>query len=71
MFQGQYDRVHVGASCPADRVASLLQLLRPEGGMIVTPVSPSDLRQITVHADGTMEQTVLSQVRYGLLEVTL
>lgn len=70
-MQGQYDRVHVGASCPADRVASLLPLLRPEGGMIVTPVSPNDLRQITVDADGTVEQTVLSQVRYGELEVTL
>lgn len=39
--------------------------------MIVTPVSPNDLRQITVDADGTVEQTVLSQVRYGELEVTL
>ena len=39
--------------------------------MIVTPVSPCDLRQITVDADGAVEQTVLSQVRYGELEVSL
>lgn len=38
--------------------------------MIVTPVSPNDLRQITVDADGTVEQTVLSQVRYSELEVS-
>lgn len=37
--------------------------------MIVTPVSPNDLRQITVDADGAVEQTVLSQVRYSELEV--
>ncbi|KAL3143039.1 hypothetical protein ABBQ38_003315 [Trebouxia sp. C0009 RCD-2024] len=67
--KGQYDRIHVGASCPPDRVAALLPLLRPEGGMIVTPVSPNDLRQITVDADGAVEQTVLSQVRYSELEL--
>lgn len=70
-LQGQYDRIHVGASCPADRVSSLLPLLRPEGGKIVTPVSPNDLRLISVDADGTVDQKVISQVRYSELEVKL
>jgi protein-L-isoaspartate O-methyltransferase len=66
---GQYDRVHVGAACPPDRLSSLLPLLRPTGGSIVTPVSPSDLRLITKDAQGNVTQQVLSQVRYSDLEV--
>lgn len=61
----------MGASCPPDRVSSLLTLLRPEGGKIVTPVSPNDLRLISVDADGVVEQKIISQVRYGELEVSL
>lgn len=68
-MQGQYDRVHVGASCPPDRLPALLPLLRPQGGIIVTPVSPNDLRLITVDAEGTVIQKVISQVRYSELEV--
>ena len=71
MVQGQYDRIHVGASCPAELVGRLPALLRPEGGAIVVPVAPSDLRLITVTAAGAVTQRVLSQVRYGELEVTL
>lgn len=67
--KGQYDRVHVGASCPPRLLPRLLCLLRPEGGMLVTPVAPSDLRLITVDAAGNVNQRVLSQVRYGELEV--
>ena len=69
-MQGQYDRVHVGAACPPDRLSSLLPLLRPTGGSIVTPVSPSDLRLITKDAQGSVTQQVLSQVRYSDLEVS-
>ena len=68
-MQGQYDRVHVGASCPPDRLAALLPLLRPQGGIIVTPVSPNDLRMIKVNAGGDVTQKVISQVRYSELEV--
>ena len=68
-MQGQYDRIHVGASCPADRLGSLLPLLRPEGGKIITPVSPNDLRMITVNAEGDITQKIISQVRYSELEV--
>ncbi|DBA99974.1 TPA: hypothetical protein ACH3X1_013846 [Trebouxia sp. C0004] len=67
--QGQYDRVHVGASCPPDRLAALLPLLRPQGGIIVTPVSPNDLRMISVNAQGDVTQKVISQVRYSELEL--
>lgn len=56
--RGQYDRVHVGASCPPDRLQPLVQLLRPEGGMIVVPVSPNDLRVITKKPNGAVTQKV-------------
>jgi len=69
LMQGQYDRVHVGASCPPDRLAALLPLLRPQGGIIVTPVSPNDMRMIKVNAEGEVTQKVISQVRYSELEV--
>ena len=69
LMQGQYDRVHVGASCPPDRLAALVPLLRPQGGIIVTPVSPNDLRMISVNAEGDVTQKVISQVRYSELEV--
>lgn len=55
---GAYDRVHVGASCPADRVQLLLQLLKPEGGVIVVPVAPNDLRVITKKMNGAVAQKV-------------
>ena len=44
LVQGAYDRVHCGAACPPAKLACLLELLRPEGGLIVTPVEPSDLQ---------------------------
>ena len=67
--QGRYDRIHVGASCPLEHLPRLTALLGPQGGSIVTPVAPSDLRLITVSAAGVTTQRVLSQVRYGELEV--
>ena len=67
--QGQYDRVHCGAACPPAKLGCLLELLRPEGGLIVTPVEPSDLRVITKGPDGAVRQKVISQVRYSTLEV--
>jgi len=60
-MQGQYDRVHVGASCPPDRLAALVPLLRPQGGIIVTPVSPNDLRMISVNAEGVKTELQLCQ----------
>lgn len=66
---GQFDRVHVGASCPPDRLAPLLALLRPEGGLVVVPVAPSDLRVISRGPGGAVSQRVLSQVRFSELEV--
>lgn len=66
---GAYDRIHVGASCTPEKLPALVDLLAPTGGVIVVPVHPSDLRCITKHANGTVTQRVLSQVRYGELEI--
>jgi protein-L-isoaspartate(D-aspartate) O-methyltransferase len=66
---GKYDRIHVGASCPPDHLRPILQLLKPEGGVMVVPVNPSDLRLITVHSNGRTSEKVLSQVRFSELEV--
>ena len=68
-LQGQYDRVHCGAACPTSKLGSLLDLLRPEGGLIVTPVEPSDLRVIIKKPDGAVTSRIISQVRYSTLEV--
>lgn len=71
MVQGIYDRIHVGAACPPNRVAVLRKLLKPSGGIIVTPVAPSDLQRINVNAEGHVRIETLSQVRYSNLEVSL
>ena len=60
----------VGASCPAEKIEWLLSLLRPEGGVIVTPVSPSDLRKVTKLPDGHSSHRVISQVRFSNLEAS-
>ena len=65
-----YDRVHVGAACPPNKVVVLRKLLKPSGGIIVTPVAPSDLQRITVNAEGHVRIETLSQVRYSNLEVS-
>lgn len=70
LVQGQYDRVHCGAACPTSKLGPLLDLLRPEGGLIVTPVEPSDLRVIIKKPDGAVTSRIISQVRYSTLEVS-
>ncbi|EIE27207.1 PCMT-domain-containing protein [Coccomyxa subellipsoidea C-169] len=60
--KGQYDRVHCGAACPPSKLVFLLELLRPEGGLIVTPVEPSDLRVLVKAPDGSVRQRIISQV---------
>lgn len=67
-MQGKYDRVHSGASCHPDRLPVLLDLLKPEGGILVTPVSPADMRVFTKTPEG-ISSKLLSQVRYSDLEV--
>lgn len=67
---GMYDKVHVGASCHPSKLHHLLALLKPDAtGVIVTPVAPNDLRVITRHPCGRVTQRVISQVRYGELDV--
>lgn len=68
MVQGSFDRVHVGATCPEKHLPRLVDLLAPDGLMVV-PVAPSDLRLIRVHPNGEISQRIISQVRYGDLEV--
>lgn len=60
--------MHCGAACPAGKLGPLLELLRPEGGLIVTPVEPSDLRVILKKPDGSVTSRIISQVRYSMLE---
>lgn len=66
---GAYDRIHVGASCPPERLNPFLKLLKPHGGLIVVPVAPSDLRIIIRQSNGTLAQKVISQVRFSDIEV--
>ena len=61
--------MHCGAACPAGKLGPLLDLLRPEGGLLVTPVEPSDLRVILKKPDGSVTSSIISQVRYSTLEV--
>ena len=61
--------MHCGAACPTGKLGPLLDLLRPEGGLIVTPVEPSDLRVILKKPDGSVTSRIISQVRYSTLEV--
>ena len=60
--------MHVGAACPPKRIATLKKLLKPSGGVIVTPVTTSDLQRISV-GDGCVKVETLSRVRYSNLEV--
>lgn len=63
--------MHCGAACPPAKLACLVELLRPEGGLIVTPVEPSDLRVLVKAPDGSVRQRIISQVRYSTLEARL
>lgn len=67
--RGCYDCVHVGASCPPSALQPLLQLLKPQGGTMVVPVAPSDLRVIVKKPNGAISQRIISQVRFSELEV--
>jgi len=67
-LRGKFDRIHVGAACPPRRLAALTKLIGPQGGMIVSPVN-SELRLITVAADGVVSQKNLTPVRYSDLVI--
>uniref|UniRef100_A0A061S9V0 protein-L-isoaspartate(D-aspartate) O-methyltransferase n=1 Tax=Tetraselmis sp. GSL018 TaxID=582737 RepID=A0A061S9V0_9CHLO len=60
----RYDRIHVGAQCPEEKVPNLLRLLGEEGGVVIVPVD-SELRAITKHTDGRLTTEALAQVRFG------
>eukprot|EP00741_Cyanophora_paradoxa_P021954 tig00021432_g21191.t1 len=59
-----FDRIHVGASCPREKVKALQELLRP-GGVLVTPCG-CELLRIRKDAAG---RPLAPSVRYGDLQV--
>eukprot|EP00193_Tetraselmis_chui_P018060 CAMPEP_0177780392 /NCGR_PEP_ID=MMETSP0491_2-20121128/17172_1 /TAXON_ID=63592 /ORGANISM="Tetraselmis chuii, Strain PLY429" /LENGTH=458 /DNA_ID=CAMNT_0019300147 /DNA_START=1307 /DNA_END=2680 /DNA_ORIENTATION=+ len=65
--EGGFDRIYVGAACPAARLRALSRLLAPNGKMVV-PVA-SELRLLSKSAKGEVGAKVLSQVRFGDLIV--
>jgi protein-L-isoaspartate(D-aspartate) O-methyltransferase len=68
--KGKYDRVFVGASCPRARVHAFISFLKPSGGKIVVPVSPSEL--ILIHkppGDAPPVLTEILKVRFTELDV--
>ncbi|GMH40376.1 hypothetical protein BSKO_08280 [Bryopsis sp. KO-2023] len=66
-YRRYFDKIHVGGTCPEERLSSLISLLKPEGKMTV-PVG-QDLRLITRKSDGRPSQRVLTQVRFSDLQV--
>lgn len=68
-YIGMFDRIHVGASCPTEKVQPLVRLLKPQGGLMVVPVAPSDLCVISRNPNGSIAQRTISQVRFSDLEV--
>lgn len=68
-YVGMFDRIHVGASCPPEKIQPLVRLLKPHGGLMVVPIAPSDLRVISRNKNGSITQRTISQVRFSDLEV--
>lgn len=67
--QGDFDRIVVGAACPEKKRASLLKMLKPQGGILVSPMIGSTLDKSVKKADGSTNTTCLSIVRFKDLEV--
>jgi len=64
-----FDRIVAGASAPSGQLNRLLGLLKEGGGVIVTPVIPSDLDKITKLPDGSVKTSLISKVRFSDLVV--
>eukprot|EP00210_Caulerpa_lentillifera_P001264 g1220.t1 len=68
-FRNDYfDKIHVGGTCPEDRLMSLIHLLKPNNGKMTVPVG-QELKLITRRLDDRPNQRVLSQVRFSELTV--
>lgn len=68
--RGKYDRVFVGAACPRNRVHSFIQFLKPTGGKIVVPISPSELTLIEKYpGDNPPVLREILKVRFTELDV--
>jgi len=68
-FAVGFDRIVAGASAPSGQLNRLLGLLKEGGGVIVTPVIPSDLDKITKLPDGSVKTSLISKVRFSDLVV--
>eukprot|EP00210_Caulerpa_lentillifera_P008674 g8273.t1 len=69
MLQRDYfDKIHVGGTCPEDRLTNLVTMLNPNGGKMTVPVG-QELRLITRNSDRKVTQRVLTQVRFSDLTV--
>lgn len=63
-----FDKIHVGGTCPEDRLTNLISMLNPNGGKMTVPVG-QELRLITRKPDRKAVQRVLTQVRFSDLTV--
>lgn len=67
--RGKYDRVFVGAACPRNRVHSFIHFLKPSGGKIVVPISPSELTLIEKKGEDAPILSEILKVRFTELDV--
>lgn len=58
-----------GAACPDKKREWLINLLKPEGGVLVTPMIGGTLEKTVKRADGKIFHDCLSIVRFRDLEV--
>ena len=63
-----FDKIHVGGTCPEDKLPNLVRMLKLDGGKMTVPVG-QELRLITRKADGRIQQRILTQVRFSDLSV--
>jgi len=59
----KYDRIHVGAACPKEKLKDLYDQL-VEGGIIITPCG-DELIKATKMENGEMKVEVIANVKYG------
>lgn len=63
-----FDKIHVGGTCPEDKLPNLIRMLKVDGGRMTVPVG-QELRLITRKPNGGTQQRVLTQVRFSDLAV--
>jgi len=63
-----FDKIHVGGTCPEDKLPNLIRMLKADGGRMTVPVG-QELRLITRKPNGGTHTRVLTQVRFSELTV--